>query len=540
VEEGGELTMPIGQKVVLIGGGHNALITAFYLAKGGFKPVVLERREMVGGGAVTEEFHPGFRASTLSHTLGPLRADVARDLRLERFGLQILQPDPRVFAPAPDGRALLFYNDAAKTAGAISRLSAKDGIRYTEFAEALEEMSGVFNQVASVTPPSIDQPSVEDLWNLLKVGRGVRSLGKTGIFALLRWGPMAVADFASEFFETELVRAVIAARGIFGCALGPWSAGSTAVLLLRAAADANPVGSAAFPLGGLGEFTRALSEAAKAAGAEIRTNAEVHQIRTKRGAVSGIVLADGEEIECEAVVSGVDPKRTFFGLLDPANLDPVFAGRMKNFRLKGNVAKVHLALGDLPNFPSLANAVGPDGLREALSGRIHIGHEIDYLEKAFDASKYGEISSAPYLDVTIPTLLDPSLAPEGKHVLSAYFQFAPYKLKTGSWKERRGELANVVIRTLGAYAPNLANIVEAAHVITPLDLETTYGFTGGHIFHGELALDQIFTMRPVLDWARYKTPVSGLFLCGNGTHPGNGLTGASGANAAKEIIHELR
>jgi phytoene dehydrogenase-like protein len=540
VEEGGQLTMPIGQKVVLIGGGHNALITAFYLAKGGFKPLVLERREMVGGGAITEEFHPGFRASTLSHTLGPLRQDVARDLKLERLGLQILQPDPRVFAPAPDGRALLFYNDAAKTAGAISRLSAKDGTRYTEFAEALDEMAVVFNQIASVTPPSIDKPSAEDLWNLLKVGRGVRGLGKTGIFDLLRWGPMAVADFASEFFETELIRAVIAARGIFGCALGPWSAGSTAVLLLRAAADPNPVGSAAFPRGGLGEFTRTLSEAAKAAGAEIRTNAEVQQIRTKSGAVSGVVLADGEEIACAAVVSGVDPKRTFFGLLDPANLDPVFAMRMKNFRLKGNVAKVHLALDDLPKFPSLANAVGPDGLRQALSGRIHIGHEIDYLEKAFDASKYGEISSAPYLDVTIPTLLDPSLAPEGKHVLSAYFQFAPHKLKTGNWSDRRGELANIVIKTLGFYAPNLANVVEAAHVITPLDLETTYGFTGGHIFHGELALDQIFTMRPVLDWARYKTPIPGLFLCGSGTHPGNGLTGASGANAAKEIIHELR
>jgi phytoene dehydrogenase-like protein len=540
VEEGGQLTMPIGQKVVFIGGGHNALIAAFYLAKGGFKPLVLERREMVGGGAVTEEFHPGFRASTLSHTLGPLRDDVAKDLRLERFGLQILRPDPRVFAPTPDGRALVFYDDAAKTAGGIAHLSAKDGTRYTEFAEALEEMSGVFSQVASITPPGIDKPSPEDLWNLLKLGRGVRGLGKTGIFDLLRWGPMAVADFVAEFFDTELLRATIAARGIFGCALGPWSAGSTAVLLLRAAADSHPVGSASFPLGGLGEFTRALAEAAKAAGAEIRTSAEVQQIRTKNGAVSGVVLSDGEEIACEAVVSGVDPKRTFFNLLDPANLDPVFAVRMKNFRLKGNVAKVHLALDDLPNFPSLANAVGPDGQREALSGRIHIGYEIDYLEKAFDASKYGEISSAPYLDVTIPTLLDPSLAPTGKHVLSAYFQFAPYTLKTGNWKDRRGELAKTVIKTLSAYAPNLPNIVEAAHVITPLDLESNYGFTGGHIFHGELALDQIFTMRPVLDWARYHTPVTGLFLCGNGTHPGNGLTGASGANAAKEIIHELR
>jgi phytoene dehydrogenase-like protein len=540
VEEGGELTMPIGQKVVLIGGGHNALITAFYLAKGGFKPIVLERREMVGGGAITEEFHPGFRASTLSHTLGPLRTDVARDLKLEKFKLEILQPEPRVFAPAPDGRALLFYNDAAKTAGSISHISAKDGAKYSEFAESLEEIAGVFQRLTCITPPAIDRPSPEDYWNLLKTGRSVRGLGKTGIFDLLRWGPMAVADFVAEFFETELLRAVLAARGIFGANLGPWSAGSTALLLLRAAADCHPVGSAAFPRGGLGEFTRALSEAAQKVSAEIRTNSEVQHIRTKSGAVSGVVLANGDEIACEAVVSGVDPKRTFFQLLDPSDLDPVFAMRMKNFRSVGNVAKVHLALGDLPKFPSLASAVGPDGFREALSGRIHIGPEIDYLEKAFDASKYGEVSTEPYLDITIPSLLDPSLAPEGKHVLSAYFQFAPYALKTGNWSDRRGELVNTVIRTLSAYAPNLPNIVEASHVITPRDLETEYGFTGGHIFHGELALDQLFTMRPALDWARYQTPIRGLFLCGNGTHPGNGLTGASGANAAKEIIHELR
>jgi phytoene dehydrogenase-like protein len=540
MEEGGPLTMPIGDKVLLIGGGHNALITAFYLAKGGFKPTVLERREFVGGGAVTEEFHPGFKASTLAHTLGPLRADVARDMQLQKFNLHIIQPEPRLFAPSPDGPGLLFYGDAAKTASGISTFSVKDSGRYAEFAEALEALSEVFGRIASITPPAIDHPSPEDFWNLLLTGKAVRDLGKNGIFDMLRWGPMAAADFVAEFFDTELLRAPIAARGIFGAHLGPWSAGSTALLLLRAAADPHPVGSAAFPRGGLGEFSRALAEAAKAAGAEIRTNAEVRQILTKNGAVSGVALAGGDEIACEAVVSGVDPKRTFFKLLDPANLDPVFAMRIKNFRVSGSVAKVHLALGDLPHFPSLSEAVGANDFREALSGRIHIGHQIDYLEKAFDAAKYGEISKAPYLDVTIPTLLDPSLAPEGKHVLSAYFQFAPYKLKTGTWQERRGELANTVIKTLSAYMPNLSRLVEAAHVITPLDLETTYGFTGGHIFHGELALDQLFTMRPILDWARYQTPVKGLFLCSNGTHPGNGLTGASGANAAKEIIHELR
>jgi phytoene dehydrogenase-like protein len=311
--------------------------------------------------------------------------------------------------------------------------------------------------------------------------------------------------------------------------------------LLRAAADAHPVGSAAFPRGGLGEFSRALAEAAKKTGVEIRTNAEVAHVRLKDGAVSGVVLADGEEISIEAVVSGVDPKRTFFGLVDPSQLDPTFANRMKNFRASGTVAKVNLALAELPSFPSLAGTVGPDGFRQALSGRIHIGPEIDYLERAYDASKYGEFSSAPYLDVTIPTLLDPSLAPEGKHVLSAYVQFAPYKLKKGSWDDAHTrDLGQTVIKTLAAYAPNLTGLVEGVEVITPKDLESTYGFTGGHVFHGELALDQLFTMRPVLDWARYKTPIRGLFLCASGTHPGNGLTGASGANAAREIIRELR
>jgi len=532
--------MPIGQRVVLIGGGHNALITAFYLAKGGFKPLVLERRETVGGGAITEEFHPGFRASTLAHTVGPLRADIAADMHLHKYDCHMFHPDPRLFAPTLDGKALLFHNDHAKTASGIARFSVKDASRYTEFADTLDHLFTILSQLISMTPPAIDTPSPEDLWNLFKTGRNVRSLGKKGTFDLLRWGPMAVADFVAEFFDTELIRAVIAARGIFGASLGPWSAGSAAVLLLRAAADSHPVGSASFPQGGLGSLTRALAESARKAGAEIRAQAEVQHIRVKDGAVSSVVLADGEEIRVHAVVSGVDPKRTFFQLLDPSQLDPTFALRIRNLRANGAVAKVHLALGGLPSFSALTDVIAPDGFLKALSGRIHIGPEIDYLERAFDASKYGEISTAPYLDVTIPTLLDPTLAPEGRHVLSAFVQFAPYKLRDGNWEMNRRRLGEVVIKTLAGYAPDLPGLVEAIQVITPHDLETIYGFTGGHIFHGELALDQLFTMRPVLDWARYKTPIRGLFLCGSGTHPGNGLTGASGGNAAREIIHALR
>jgi phytoene dehydrogenase-like protein len=529
--------MPLGQRVVLIGGGHNALVAAFYLAKGGFRPLVLERREIVGGGAITEEFYPGFRASTLAHTVGPLRADIVRDMRLHRFSCEILSPDLRVFAPTPEGHALFFYNDTAKTAEGIAHLSGKDAAKYAEFAEALESIGEVLQQIASMTPPAIDKPSPEDFWNLFKTGRGVRQLGKEGIFNLFRWAPMAVADFVAEFFETELLRAVIAARGTFGNALGPWSAGSTAVLFLRAAADAHPVGSASFPRGGLGSLARALAESAREAGVEIRTDAEVERIRVKDGAVAGVVLKDGEEIAVEAVVSGVDPKRTFFHLVDPSQLDPVFANRIKNFRAKGNVAKVNLALGGLPVFSALES--NERALR-ALSGRIHIGPDIDYLERAFDDSKYGELSRTPYLDVTIPTILDPALAPDGQHVLSAYVQFAPYNLKEGNWVSHRRELGLRVINTLATYAPNISSLVEGMQIITPEDLETCYGFTGGHIFHGELALDQLFTMRPVLDWARYKTPIRGLFLCGSGTHPGNGLTGASGANAAREIIRDLR
>jgi phytoene dehydrogenase-like protein len=529
--------MPLGQRVALIGGGHNALVTAFYLAKGGFKPLVLERREMVGGGAITEEFHPGFRASTLAHTLGPLRADVAFDMQLEKFDCEILSPDPRVFAPAPDGKSLIFYDDTAKTAAGIARFSEKDAAKYSQFARTLESLSEVLGQIVSITPLAIDKPSPEDFWNLFKTGRGVRGLGKTGIFDFLRWCPMAVADFAAEFFETELLRAVIASRGIFGNALGPWSAGSTAILLLRAAADSHPVGSAAFPRGGLGSFTRALAESAKRAGVEIRTDANVRHILVKDGGVTGVVLQGGEEILVGAVVSGVDPKRTFFQLLDPSQLDPTFANRIKNFRANGSVAKVNLALSSLPVFSALD--AGESSFK-ALSGRIHIGPEIDYLERAFDASKYGDFSEAPYLDVTIPTILDPALAPDGMHVLSAYVQFAPYKLREGDWDTRRKELGSTVIKTLASYAPNLPSLVEGMQVITPKDLETSYGFTGGHIFHGELALDQLFTMRPIVDWARYKTPIRGLFLCGSGTHPGNGLTGASGANAAREIIRDLR
>ena len=304
---------------------------------------------------------------------------------------------------------------------------------------------------------------------------------------------------------------------------------------MRATNDSHPAGTTEFPKGGMGALTQAMAAAAQQAGAEIRTEAEVDHIAVKDGATSGVVLKSGEEIVARAVISNADPRRTLLQLLDPMHLEPDFIVKLRNFRAAGTSAKVNLALRGLPSFPALLN-----GNEEGLAARIHIGPEIDYLERAFDHSKYGEFSQKPYLDVLIPTVSDPALAPKGKHVMSIHVQFAPYKLKSGDWNNQRAALGDAVIKTLGEYAPNLPDLIEHRQVITPQDLEQTYSLTGGHIFHGELALDQIFTMRPMLDWARYNSPIKNLFLCGSGTHPGAGLTGASGANAAREIVKELR
>jgi phytoene dehydrogenase-like protein len=526
--------MPAQRDIVIIGGGHNGLVTAFYLAKAGFKPLILERSAQVGGAAITDEFHPGFRCSTLAHTAGPIRPGIIRDMQLEKHGLRLITPTTCVTALTPDNRALTLYQDATQSAQEIAGFSQKDAAKYPEFQQSLGKISKVIAEALATTPPDIDHPSSGDLWSMLKTGRAIRNLGKKDMFRLLRWGPMAVADLAAEYFETELLRAVVAARGVFGTFLGPWSAGSALVLLIRAAGDAHPAGSANLAAGGMGAVTHAMMSAAKAAGAEIRTGAEVIEIRVQNGAATGVLLSTGEEIQARAVISNADPRRTLLKLTDPTHLSPDFVQKLQHYRGNGTVAKVNLALSGLPKFTALNN-----GDATALHGRIHIGNEIDYLERAFDESKYGQFSKQPYLEATIPSLTDPTLAPEGKHVMSIYMQYAPYKLK-GDWEQQRKALGQTAVQTLAQYAPNLPELILTHQIITPKDLEDKYGLTGGQIFHGELALDQFFTMRPLLDWARYKTPIENLFLCGSGTHPGAGLTGGSGANAAREILRELK
>jgi phytoene dehydrogenase-like protein len=515
--------------VIFVGGGHNGLVAAITLARKGVSTLVLERRPVVGGAAITDELHPGYRISTLSHAVH-LSPALAGDLRLAEHGLDLIDPDPYLLAALPDGRGLALGHDVAASAATIAAYSAEDARRYPEFCSTLGRIRAFVAHVMAGTPPNIEQPSNLDLWSMLGMGRRLRGLGKKDAHNLLRWAPMSVADFVSEWFESEPLRASLAAGGIFGSAFGPRSAGSTAVLLLKMSAG---IGRPRLVRGGLGALSSALAASARSAGAGIRVDADVVRINVRDGRATGVTLRSGEELSARLIVSNADPRHTMLGLIDPIELDPGYVSRMRNYRGAGNVFKVNLALGELPRFAAAS------GDPRALAGLIHIGPDLDYLERAFDASKYGNWSPRPVLEVTIPSLTDPALAPAGRHVMSITAQFAPYHLRDADWHTAGPAFADVIINTLAEYAPNLEETILSRQVITPLELEATYGMTGGHIFHGELSLDQLFTMRPLLGWARYRTPIQGLYLCGAGTHPGYGVSGLSGLNAAREILKDL-
>ncbi len=518
--------------VIVIGGGVNGLTCAAYLAKAGLKPLVLERQATIGGGAQTAEIAPGFRAPILAHTAGPLRGDVVDDLQLRSLGLEFVFDEVRVTALGKDSRALLIYEDAARTADRLRSWSPRDAEAWPKFVASVAALGRVIGTLYNTTPAPIDNPGGRDLWSLLRTLRAFRSLAKRDAYRLLRWGPMAVADLVGESFETEQLRAAVAADGIFGTRFGPWSAGSGLVLLLRAANEAVAPRRSWYARGGPGSIALALGRAVRKAGGDIRTNAEVSRIVVRDERARGVALTDGTEIAARATISAAEPKHTFLRLCDPIDLAPEFLWRMRHYRTHGTLAKINLALSALPAFTGLD--------RQALSGRIRICPDLDYLERAFDHSKYGRYSPEPYVELTLPSVLDPGLAPNGAHILSAYVQFAPYQLRDRNWDQEKDGLARAAMDTIERYAPGLRSLVVAEQVMTPLDLERTYGFTGGHIFHGELALDQMLTMRPLLGWGRYRTPIRDLYLCSSGTHPGTGLTGGSGANAAREILRDLR
>jgi phytoene dehydrogenase-like protein len=523
---------------IVIGGGVNGLVCATLLAKAGVKTLVLERTDRVGGCARTTELAPGFRCPTLAHAAA-IDPSIVRSLGLERHGLAIVRPDAAACAPTKDGRALVLWRDSARASGEIRAWSAEDASRYPAFLASFANISTVMRALIASPPPSIDDPSAGDVIELLKSGRRFRRLGKADAYRLLRWLPMAVADFASEWFESEPLRATIAAGGILGSFLGPWSAGSTALLLLLGAGEGHPIASGWFARGGVGGIAEALEAAARQAGVEIRAGAEVARIDTANGAATGVTLASGEQVAARAVISGVDPKRTLLGFVDPVELEPDFIRHVQNIRTRGTLAKINYAVAALPRFAGLTR-LAADQQSAALSGRVRLAANIDAVERAFDAAKYGGFADEPWIELTVPSIADANLAPAGQHVVSAYVQYAPYHLRATTWDGERERLAAAATRTIEQYAPGFSASVVAREVITPLDLERSYGLTGGHIFHGELALDQLFVTRPLLGWSRNATPIRSLFLCGSGTHPGTGLDGRSGMLAASEITRALK
>jgi phytoene dehydrogenase-like protein len=514
---------------IVIGSGHNGLVAAAYLGKAGKRVLVLERRERVGGILDTIEIAPGVRAPGIVHTVGRLRTSVIDDLGLIRNGLVLIEPSVRVFAPQPEGPGITLWADVHKTASGLRERSSADAQAYPTFEKKVRSLASFLAHINAVTPTDLRSPTFADAVAGLKLGKAFKGIGTKAGREITRALPMAIADFVAENVEDDGLRAAIASRGVLYTAQGPWSAGSTTNLLNDSAGNAGGVaGQSTFARGGLMALAEALASAAKSFGVEIRTGAEVVAVTTRGGRATGVALADGTEISADAVVSGADPKRTLTELVDPVVVGPHLRWRAGNIRQSGRTSKVNLALSDLPRF----NGAEPDALR----GRIVIGPSIDYLEHAFDHSKYGRVSEEPFLEATIPTLSDPSLAPEGQHVMSIVAQWTPRDLRDGDWSAERDRLADLVVKTMEVYAPGLGDMVTARHVITPVDLETEYGLSGGHVLHAEPGLDSWFAWRPLVGHARYRFGIPGLWLAGSGAHPGGGVTGGPGANCAREML----
>jgi phytoene dehydrogenase-like protein len=518
--------------VVIIGGGHNGLVTAAYLAKAGKKVLVLERRHVLGGAAVTEEVFPGFRFSVCSYVVSLLRPEIIRDLDLPRHGLEILPLDG-TFTPL-EGNHLWRMNDHARTRREIYRWSPTDAEAYDEYAKAMVDMARFVKPILSMVPPDPLSFDVPGFLRLASLGRRFQKLSRTDQHNLIQLMTMSAADMLDQWFETDPLKATMSASGIIGTFLGVRSPGTAYVLLHHYMGEIDGAfRSWGFSRGGTGGISLAIAGAAREAGAELRTETGVARIKTKGGRATGVVLENGDEHDADVVVSSVDPNRTFLKLLEPGVLDHAFLDEVRRYKLRGSSGKVNLALDGLPDFTCLPGP-GPH-----LRGAISISPSVDYMERAYDDAKYGDFSRRPYIDMVIPSLTDPSVAPPGKHILSCFVQYAPYKLREGTWDEKREAFGDTVIDTIAQYAPNIRKLILHRQVLTPLDLEREWGLTEGNIFQGELSLEQLFFLRPVPGWARYRTPLRGLYMCGSCTHPGGGIMGANGRLAALEILKDV-
>jgi phytoene dehydrogenase-like protein len=524
--------MPGPYDAIVVGGGHNGLVCAAYLARGGKRVLVLERRERVGGAAMSEQVFPGFTFSVFSYVVSLLRPEIIRDLDLPRHGLHIL-PLESTLTPLPNGDYLAQWNDHDQNRRELARHSLRDAEAYDEFGRLMHQMSRAVKPILGMVPPDPASLAPGDLAGLARLGKHFRGLGAEQFHALHKLLTMSSADYLDEWFETEALKATKSASGIIGTLLGPRSPGTAYVLLHHYMGEIDGVFRAwGFAKGGNGSVSAAIASAARGFGAEIRTAAPVTQVLIENGRATGVVLEDGEEIRAELVVSNADPRRTFFDLVGEQHLPSDFVEGIYRFKFRGTSAKVNLALGEAPNFTCLPGN-GPH-----LRGAISISPSVDYLERAYDDAKYGEFSRRPYMDIVIPSLIDPAMAPPGKHVMSIFAQYAPYKVNGGWTDAKREAFGDAVIDTLAEYAPNIKSAILHRQVVTPADIERTVGLSEGNIFQGELTLQQMFFLRPVPGWAKYRTPIAGLYQCGSGTHPGGGVMGAPGRLAALTILDQ--
>jgi len=520
---------------VVIGGGHNGLVSAAYLARAGLRVLVLERRHVLGGAAVTEEVFPGFRYSVASYVVSLLRPEIIRDLDLPRHGLEILPLDG-TFTPL-DGDYLWRVNDHGRTMRELRRWSRTDAEAYEEYSRLMADMARFIKPILSVVPPDPGGLDLRQWLPMVRLARRFRRLPERHQAVFVQLMTMSAAEFLDQWFETDPLKATIAASGIIGTFQGVRSPGTAYVLLHHYMGEIDGAFRAwGIPRGGTGGVSEAIASAARAAGAEVRLESPVERILVRRGRASAVVLDSGEEVEAAAVLSSVDARRTFIDLLEPGELDPEFEAEVRRYKYRGSSGKVNLALDGLPDFTCLP---GPG---DHLRGAITFSPSVDYMERAYDDAKYGRFSRRPFIDVIIPTLVDPSMAPPGKHVMSCFVQYAPYHLseEEGTWDDRREDFGDAVIETIAERAPNIRALVLHRQVLSPLDLEREFGLTEGNIFQGELSLEQLFFSRPVPGWSRYRTPVRGLWLCGSATHPGGGIMGAPGRLAALELLRSRR
>ena len=521
---------------IIIGGGHNGLVCAAFLAQAKKKVLVLEQRNSLGGAAATEEIFPNYRVNTGAHDAGLFLPEIIEKLSLNGHGLQVFQSDAAVFSPHPDGTAITLWRDLKRTVAGMEKLYPDDARRFDQFSGFMSRMSQILRTTLMRTPPEIGKINPADLFAWFQPAIKLRRLGKREMMEFLRILPLSVSEFLDEWFDSAPLKGLLGAIAVSGNMSGPMGAGTMLSMLYHYTGRINGgFKSSWFIRGGMGRLSEALSVFSRQHGAEIRTGEAVSQIFVNdQDEAVGVRLKNGEKCFANRIISNANPRHTFFELVGAPYLEPRFVRKIQNIRFRGTTAKLNLALKGLPEF------IAADGDPQQLSGHIVISPSLEYLERAYDDAKYGACSKSPALDIVIPTIMDDSLAPAGKHLMSINIQYAPYHLREGNWETEGEKLAARVLETLTEYAPGLPDLIEHRQMITPLDWETEYGLAEGGIFHGQMALDQWLVMRPAPGWGRYRTPVKNLFLCGAGTHPGGGVTGAPGMNAAREVLKDLK